>query len=423
MILEKLAGRYLRPEVARFVAACCLGFAGAVAAAFFVAHQRGAPPALAALFGGDYPQFFMIGRLQREHGLSKLYDLDLQDEVLHRVVPSFPPSLHLPFVYPPFVALGFRPLSHLPFAGSYACWMATSVLAYSTALALAFRSSPALPRGDRATAWLLALSFEPFAFECCVGGQLSAVGCLGAALAWTCRCAGRRGLAGLALAALAYKPPLLVLILPMLVAGREWRMLAGFAGGMTVLGLASLASAGIRPCLDFVGLMAGYGRVGGSSGSIWNTRKYVDIGAAMKLLGVASLVARPIALLMALPAIAMLGIAWHRAARAGREARDLAWAATLCWTSVFNVYGPIYDATVAVPGLIVAADAIRRRESANWPMGFALNLAFLYAAALISPALALIAHLQPLTIALFSLGLYLVRASWDATPRGVAIAS
>jgi hypothetical protein len=183
MPLRWLAERWLRPEIARFASACVLAMAVVLGAAVFEADYSGRTGPLPAL-GADYAGFYMIGTLQDERGMASLYDLALQDRILHRVAPRLRPDEHLTFVYPPFLAAVFRPLSRLSYASSFAAWLVIATSLYAASLAIMFRICPAIPRGDLAIAWLLALSFEPFAFECGLGGQVSAIGCLGVALPW-----------------------------------------------------------------------------------------------------------------------------------------------------------------------------------------------------------------------------------------------
>src|SRR5437660_489102 len=87
-------------------------------------------------------------------------------------------------------------------------------------------------------------------------GQFYAVGLAG----------GRRGhaaAAGAAFSLLLYKPTLLVLVLPLAVVGRRWRLLAGFLAGGAALAILSAVVAGPARCEEFVRLMATYARLGG----------------------------------------------------------------------------------------------------------------------------------------------------------------
>jgi hypothetical protein len=113
---------------------------------------------------------------------------------------------------------------------------------------------------------------------------------------------------------------------------------------------------------------------------------------------------------LAAPALAALAMAWRRGVSAGRSACDLAWAATFCWTPVLNIYGPIYDVTIVVPGLVLAAEAIRRDDSHGLPTAFTTILAGLYATALASPMASAVGF-QPLTVGLIAAATYLTRAA------------
>ena len=409
MSLRWLARRWLCPEMACFTSACVLVMAVVLGIAMFAVDRSGRAGPFPPL-GADYATFYMIGALQNESGITRLYDLDLQDRVLHRLTPRLGPDEHLPFVYPPFLAAVFRPLSRLPYAGSFAVWLVIASSLYIASLALMFRVCPAIPRADMAMAWLAALSFEPFAFECELGGQLSVIGCFGVAAALANQRRGRPVLAGACLAMLSYKPTLLILLLPMLVVGRQWRALAGFSLGTLALVVTSLIVAGPDRYSEFLGLMADYGRAGGSRGTVLKTIKFVDLGAFLKLIGITPTLIRPIALAIAFPVLLTLAMAWHRASSGQAGARDLVWAATICWTPVLNLYGPVYDVTMVVPALILAADAVRYDSLRGWPAGFVAVVVVLYATALVSPMAAVLGF-QVLTLGLMAVALYLTRAA------------
>ena len=322
---------------------------------------------------------------------------------------------HLPFAYPPFLAPLFRPSARLPFDLSFATWLGVGLAAYAGSVAWMLQGAENLSRTDRATAWLLALSFEPFAMECWLGGQVSSLGCLAIAAGLACRAGGRPFLGGLALAGLAYKPTLVLLIAPMIVVGRQWRMVGGFLVGLGALGLASMAVAGREGCLDFAGLMAGYGRHGGSVGAGFKTFKYVDLRAFLRLLGVGGPAVSPMAMALGLPLAIGLVVAWWRSRGDRGPKGDLAWSAASCATPVLNIYGPIYDVSIVVPGLILAANALRSREEGpGWPLAFRWLLAGLYLSALFSPAMAQGMGVQPLTPALAAMVIYLARESLRA---------
>ena len=409
MILVRLADRWLRPEIVRFVSGFCLATFLAVTIAMFVSNSRG-NTAFDSTKGADYGEFYVVGMILNEGASEHLYDLNFQDERLHQLLPSLATNEHLPFVYPPFLAPLFQPLARLPFALSVAVWIVVMVGMYATSVGLMLRFFGPLERSQRVTIWLLALSFQPFAIECCLGGQISAIGCLAMAVALTLERKGKKVASGLAISMVLYKPTLLLLILPLLVVGRCWKTLGGFWMGAMVLAVVSWLVVGTSGCFDFLGLLVGYGRVGGSVGQGFKTIKYVDLTAFLRLLGVAPATARPMAIVLGLPALIALIISWAR--RPQNRSRELIWSATLCWTPILNLYAPIYDMVLIVPGLLLAAHAIRQQEfREEWPPTFRWLLALVYLSALVTQPLAIKLGFQPLTLALLAMGAYLLGSS------------
>lgn len=411
--IRRFTDRYLQPETARVAATAVLVLIAAGLVVMLAVPRPDGATWFGPNLGGDFAQFYAIGVLQDRHGVTRLYDLSLQDEILHEVVPGVPSQESYPFVYPPFVAWVVRPLARLPYRGAFLVWLTLSAAAYSAAIALMLRMSPTIAQVDRLSVWLLAWSFEPFVVECWINGQLASFGTLSVAVALACLAGGRPFMAGLALAGLGYKPTLLVLIVPMLVVGRRGLILAGLTlGGAVLIGF-SLVVAGVAVFSDFLSMMAIYGRLGGGAGSLFRTIKYVDLTAFFKLLGLPIEVARPLAITLALPALAWLATAWWRADRHFGPSSRLAWAATLGWLTVLNVYGPVYDATLAVPGVILAADVIWRRARTETPDRdrFRGRLGFLYGTALVSPVMAVAIGFQPATLGLIGMALFLTGAS------------
>ncbi len=405
---QTLADRWLVMDRVRIVSGLILAMVVGLAVAQIATFKPGGS-AFGPVLGGDYGEFYAVGMLLNREPVGRLYDLRLQDQLLHEALPAMSKQEQLPFAYPPFLAPVFRPLARLPFASSYSTWLVLSLALYSASVALMLRGVDSLSTVERSTVWLLALSFEPFAIECWMGGQLSALGCLAVACGLSFRGANCPFLCGIALSTLLYKPSLPLLIVPLLLVGRRWRILGGFVVGAVVLGLISLGVEGESACRDFVRLMAGYGREGASASDGFKTIKYVDLRAFLGLLGFSPGVASPLALLLGLPAAAGLALAWSRAAEGPKA--DLAWSAALCFTPILNLYGPVYDVSLIVPGLILAAATIPRGGGQDWPPAFRWLLAIVYVAAWTSPGLAQGVGFQPLTVALAAMGAYLLRES------------
>ena len=131
------------------------------------------------------------------------------------------------------------------------------------------------------------------------------------------------------------------------------------------------------------------------------------------MLGLERKTARILALLIALPIGALLALAWHRS-RCSSVSSCLVWAATFCFVPILNNYGPIYDAALVVPGLILGADAIRRRYPRTWPVKFSAAITGVYLGGLLSSVLAMGVGIQLITPALMAVGLYLLCQSFTA---------
>jgi hypothetical protein len=408
MIARNLDDRWLRPEIVRFVAGVSLAIAGLLAILMFATNNQGRT-AFGTSLGNDYAEFYVAGQILNDGPSRNLYDLDDQDDRLHRVLPKLSKDDHLPFVYPPFLALIFRPLARLPLAWSVATWLAITVGFYALSVALILRQCRGIVGPERTTAWLLALAFPPFAMECCLGGQISAIGCVVISAGLVLGKLGRPFASGLVLSILCYKPTLLILILPMVVISRAWRVLGGFIVGGAILGAVSWLVVGLPGCRDFLGLMVGYGKSGGSVGQGFKTIKYVDFTAFLSLLGVKRGVARPLAGLLSLPVAIALVIVWARTKR-GRIGEST-WASTLVLTPILNIYGPIYDVSVIVPGLLIGANSVRLENPDGWPRRFRGLLAFLFISALVTQPLAQRLGFQPLSLGLLALGSFFLARS------------
>lgn len=363
--------------------------------------------------GADYGAFYTIGLLQNRYGTERLYDLRLQNEILHEAVVGVLETASLPFAYPPFVAPLFRLFALLPYAWSFAAWLVASAVLYTTAVGLTLRVCPAIPTKDRVSIWLLALSFNPFTLEAWLGGQTSCFGVVSVAAAIACHRLGRSYWAGAALSLLLYKPTLTGLILVMLVAGRRWGTLIGFAAGGCVLAVVSAAIVGVDGSFAYADFLLSYGRLLEVYPETFKEGKFIDFTASLTLLGLERKTARILAILIALPIAGLLALAWHRS-RCSLVSSDLAWAATFCFLPIVNNYGPIYDAALVVPGLILGADAIRRRHPRAWPVGFSAVITGVYLGGLLSSVLAMGIGVQVITPALMAMGLYMLQQSFTA---------
>ncbi len=73
--------------------------------------------------GGDFIEFYTIGKILNNYPPARIYDLRLAFELQHATLPSMPESQMLVFGQAPFIASLFRPFALLPYAWAYvACW-------------------------------------------------------------------------------------------------------------------------------------------------------------------------------------------------------------------------------------------------------------------------------------------------------------
>jgi glycosyl transferase family 87 len=409
----------------RVVSVAVLVFAGALLIASFAAAGTD-NTAFGRPLGADYAEFYLAGRTLNRHQPDRLYDQPAQDVAYHRLVPGSSRSSSLPYLYPPVVALLFRPLAQLSYRWSFAGWLAISTALYAAGL-LALRPLLPISRDDWLTAVLLALSFEPFVFETLQGGQLSSVAFAAVALALLAERRGHPAAAGAALGLCLYKPTLLIFIIPMLVVGRRWRSLAGLAvtgAGATAL---SVVAVGWRVARSYPRVLIDFSKATTGTASfhipLW---KYVDLNSFLRsLAGGPSAVTGAIVAGSAVAVGAVLWRPWWRWDQLSEQDRLSVWAATITVTVVVNVYVAIYDALLIGLSLLVTASVLLRdrpggRPGPRLPAEFVAPAAAVFGLVWVSQPLAKATSFQVLTLALCWLAAYqVIRSPRSSEPRGV----
>ncbi len=190
-------------------------------------------------YGRDFLQFFYVANAWRTGTLDQLYDPAAQMAVFHGLgLGSSAWRLALRYNYPPFFAWLPRLLSGLDYRTAYVVWLALQ----AGFLMLAIAAWWCELAEHRALFWALLAFVAVSAFLPLnlMIGQTAFIGL--AAFSWACRFlrSGRDLAAGLCIALLLYKPPLGVVIGPLLLVKRRWRTVAGVAIGGAVLLAASL---------------------------------------------------------------------------------------------------------------------------------------------------------------------------------------
>ncbi len=211
-----------------------------------VACIVGAGPALAGKI--DLRSFYAAGTIVRTGHAASLYEYDYENKVQNEVVSRRDAAL--PFLYPPFAALPFVPLSLLSYrVAFFALLMINGVLLFLAARVL----QPCLGAHALSSVKLTAL----FACLFCVAitfmqGQVSIALVLLFSSCLRLLFSGRKFFAGVVLSLALIKFQLALPIVMLFLLWRQWPVIKGFVTGAMGLGILSLAIVGSQACLSYV---------------------------------------------------------------------------------------------------------------------------------------------------------------------------
>jgi len=318
--------------------------------------------------GFDFVYFYGVGRLASEHPPARLYDYASQLQVFHDVRPA-QKEHYGPSPYPPFVGLFFSNFSRLPFQAAYFLWMAISLALYVLGVRAVLQASMAGEPLKASLATCFALAFPPFLLFTLVNGQLASVAvfCVGFAIYEEER--QKLFLSGLFLSILAYKPTLLLLIVPMLCLTRRFKTLMGFIAGVATLVGVSTAFAGMQVWPAYVRLIETFRKLSAgdtSSGITGGLRRwqFVDLRSlTYSIPGSQSRIGLALTAVTVSVLAVWLAVLFWRSAKGGRSVQHLVWGAALIWTLLLNIYVPIYDSVLAVIAILLTIAAV---ENLRW---------------------------------------------------------
>jgi len=181
------------------------------------------------LRGVDFINFYTMGVLARTGRVSEIYDLTAFHRAQTALVPASSRDLYPP-VYPPQTALLFAPLTVISYGKAASIWALLSIAAYLLIVRAAIRITGG-PIADDSLLWAGALAFPPF-WLTVMNGQVTLI-LLGAFFAaWIALRRRQNFLAGAALGLVAIKPQFGLPLVVVVIAGREWAMLAGAAASV-----------------------------------------------------------------------------------------------------------------------------------------------------------------------------------------------
>jgi hypothetical protein len=342
----------------------------------------------------DFVYFYSLGRIANEHPAYNLYDYRVQQRTFQQVQTLTTSSgiTYGPSPYPPYVALLFRPLARVGFTTAQRIWRWCTFAAFVAGIALLLTCFYPRRRHEQLLILAAALSFYPFIVETFLNGQVAVLGFLGFTVALWQQQKHRPFRTGIALSVCLYKPPLLILALPMLLIRRQWRVLAGFIGGTAVLIAIATVVLGARVWTSYFGMLISLRSIQ----SKLNFSMYVDLLAFWSSLFSAHVLVRDVAFTLSCLVLVYFVV------RAWLSSADIMpiWSATLTCSLLVNVYVATYDTIILIPGAIATAQTFSR-GAYRWFLGIT---AFLLVSSWFAQPLARATRIQILTIALILLG-------------------
>jgi len=273
----------------------------------------------------DFVAYWAAGALALDGNPAGAYDI-----ALHRAVElgAIPLDGALPFGYPPCFLVLLAPFGLLSYPAAAADWVLLTFAAYCLAMR---RWAPEMP-------WL-ALSFPPLLVNAVTGqaGFLIAALLIGGMALLP----KRPVLAGVLLGLLIVKPQLGLLLPFALLAGREWRVIAGAAASSAGLVLVSLVLFGWEPWQAWLGNADLFASIASEGRAGWH--RMASVYGALRLAGAGPAAAWIAHAFIALAAAAATCLIWYRHADSGARAGALAAATALASPYLF-----VYDTLILV---------------------------------------------------------------------------
>lgn len=197
----------------------------------------------------DFVQFYTLAHIADAGDYGALRSDSTFQAWQVRVLPESRPQVY-PSVYPPQMAFALRMAARLTYWQAYATLVTLSVVACLWTVRRMAATQPSLAPWPRHVVLLTAGS--PFLWSVVVQGQVSALALLVLSGAWSSLGRGRRYLAGLALGLLAYKAPLFVVAMAVMVLAGEWVIVAGGVAGAALEYLLAVPAAGSDVVVDYL---------------------------------------------------------------------------------------------------------------------------------------------------------------------------
>jgi hypothetical protein len=342
----------------------------------------------------DFLQFYIAGKLVREHRDSQLFDLRTEASETEKILGQ-PTQIQLPTVYGPQMGILFEPFSRASFLFAALLSVTIGIAGYLIGCWWFWNICPRLHTDP----WLitaLVLAFPPF-FHFVVRGQLSPLVFLIFLFTFYAFRSGHHWWAGFVLGFLIFKPQFLLGTVIIFFAARAWKIVAG----IFVSCVLQMAGTWLR---FGTSVIEAYVKV------LWHLpgmTRYLEPGVAPSQMHSLQsfwilLVPWPIAsgFLYLLCSVAVLYIATKAWKSAGPLA--LRFSALLLATVLVNPHLYVYDLLALTPMFFLTTDWILQHPEHTWSQGIKLFLYLAFLLPLFGP-LAILTHVQLSVIALTGL--------------------
>lgn len=303
-----------------------------------------------ARYGGDFPSFYGAGTIVLAGDGANLYDVELQTAAQ---ADTFSNDGLLYFAYPPFTAAAYAGLAWLSYGAAYAVHSVLAIAALVGALAMLRPfARGALDGWSRLGLASVAAIVSYPVLRSVLGGQNATFTLLGIAAVARFDRDERPIAAGVAAAALLYKPQFGLLIIGILVLSRRWASVASAAAGAVVLFVVGALVVGVDWLAVWVDAVTAFGDLN----LIVNGSLMISaVGWLQNVLGMSAwsyAMAGAVVLAVGLP------IAYGLASRKWSE---IPWSALMPLVIVAAPSALYYDATlVLIPVVVAVAWATER---------------------------------------------------------------
>ncbi|HYM16370.1 MAG TPA: glycosyltransferase family 87 protein, partial [Dehalococcoidia bacterium] len=258
---------------------------------------------------------------------------------------------------PAFVAVAIAPLTKLPFAASFWCWLGANLCLGAVLTRAAWRHLDRVPLAQRVALVLCAALSTPVVDTLLLGQfDLLVLGAIAGCYALLQR--GRPGPAGAVLALALVKPHLAAAAVLLLVVKGQWRALAAFGGVGAVLLLSPVAVFGPRMLVDEMALLSSY--PGSSTDHAVMAAMMINVrGAIVSVTGASSpWLWAPLLAIIAAGGLAAAIRAWReRAALDGRS-----WAIALALPLLYSPHLHLQTMVLLVGAAVLYARAAADAE-------------------------------------------------------------